>query len=425
MSHPDHSESRRTLLKGGSAAVTAAFIGPLAAMATRVAEAACVPATASSLGVSPYGPLAPVNDQTTGLPILQLPSGFSYKSYGWRGDRMSDGLNTPTTHDGMGVVSSRRVGRSNEIILVRNHEQGNGANPANIIGASLASVAKYDTGITATGITGYQLGGTTNLVFRDGSFVESYASFGGTYRNCAGGSSAWGSWLTNEEIRTNTVSSTGKRHGYIFEVPADTSLTAANSNPIIDMGRMAHEACAIDPTTGYWYLTEDQGNANTLYRFLPDNVEGGLNSLHAGGTLQGLKVRNVMHADLRLPTLCHAVLRGGQRLGERPLHPGLWQRRRHLRCQRGLLGRGGRGVLHRQAGDHGTGARRSHLGARPRDEHPEGDLHQQRHPHRQLAGQPVRQPARRGRVQRGRRQHRPERRRTGGVPAPDGAAFGR
>ena len=70
------------------------------------------------------------------------------------------------------------------------------------------------------------------------------------------------------------------------------------------MGRMAHEASAIDPATGYWYLTEDQGNANTLYRFLPNNIQGGLNSLHAGGRLQGLKVRNVQNADLRDPMLC-------------------------------------------------------------------------------------------------------------------------
>ncbi len=110
--------------------------------------------------------------------------------------------------------------------------------------------------------------------------------------------------MTNEELRSNAVSSTGRKHGYIFEVPADTSQTAANTEPILDMGRMAHEACALDPDTGYWYLTEDQGNANTLYRFRPNDLDGALNSLHGGGLLQGLKVKNVNHADLRLPTLC-------------------------------------------------------------------------------------------------------------------------
>ncbi len=302
MQHDDISNGRRSLLKGGSAAVFAAFGGPIAALASRTAEAAqCVPATASTLVASPYGPLAPVNDQVTGLPLIQLPPGFTYKSYGWTGDTMSDDLPTPSTHDGMGVVSMRKVGRSTEYILVRNHERSTSTNAANILGASLSSVAKHDVGVTGSN---YQIGGTTNLVFRDGNFVESYASFGGTYRNCAGGSSAWGSWLTNEEIRSNSVSSTGKKHGYIFEVPADTSETAANPLPIVDMGRMAHEASAIDPDTGYWYLTEDQGNANTLYRFRPHNANGGLDSLHAGGLLQGLKVKGVMNADLRMPTLC-------------------------------------------------------------------------------------------------------------------------
>ena len=87
-------------------------------------------------------------------------------------------------------------------------------------------------------------------------------------------------------------------------MPADTSVTAASTVPLVDMGRFAHEASAIDPDTGYWYLTEDQGDANTLYRFRPNNVQGGLGSLHAGGRLQGLKVKGVMNADLRYPALC-------------------------------------------------------------------------------------------------------------------------
>jgi secreted PhoX family phosphatase len=301
MKNFDISTSRRGVLKGSSAAVFAAFAGPIAAMASRVAEAStCVPGAASALGISPYGVLAPVNDMTTGLPLLHLPPGFSYKSYGWVNDVMTDGLATPSNHDGMGVVRSRKVGRSTEMVLVRNHERSTSTLASGILGASLSSVAKHDTGKTGGS---YQSGGTTNLVFRDGNFVESYASFGGTYRNCAGGSSNWGSWMTNEEIRSNSVSDTGKRHGYVFEIPADTSENAANPDPIIDMGRMAHEASALDPETGYWYLTEDQGNANTLYRFRPTNLDGGLNSLHAGGDLQGLKVKGVMNADLRMPTL--------------------------------------------------------------------------------------------------------------------------
>lgn len=300
-----HDPTRRGLLKGSGAAITAAFAGPVAALATRVAGAAepgaCQAATASAVVASPYGPTAPVNDLSTGLPLIELPAGFSYKSYGWRGDPMSDGSPTPAAHDGMGIVVARRVGRSSEIILVRNHELSTSTDPNRIIGAGRSNVAKHDIGLTGTN---YQIGGNTNLVWRDGNWVGSYASFGGLNRPCAGGSTLWGSWLSNEEIRSNAVSSTGKRHGYVFEVPADTTLTAANPEPIVAMGRMAHEASAIDPATGYWYLTEDQGNANTLYRFLPASIGGGLNSLHAGGRMQGLAVRGRPNADLRFPTLC-------------------------------------------------------------------------------------------------------------------------
>ncbi len=293
---------RRGLLKGSGAAIAAAFGGPLAAMSARFANAEeCIAGDASALVPSPYGEPVPTPDLSTGLPVLELPPGFSYKSFGWTGDVMADGRVTPNAHDGMGVVRERRVGRSTEYVLIRNHERSTSSNAANIMGVGLKNVPVYDSGVTGSS---YQIGGNTNLVFRDGQWIESYTSFGGIYRPCAGGSTLWGSWLSNEEVRTNAVSSTGRRHGYIFEVPADISNGAANVEPLIAMGRMAHEASAIDPATGYWYLTEDQGNANTLYRFLPANLNGGLNSLHQGGQLQGLKVRNVTNADLRFPYLC-------------------------------------------------------------------------------------------------------------------------
>ena len=293
---------RRHLLMGSGAAVAAVFGGPLTAMAKRPEyRGECAAAAASPMVDSPYGPTAPTNDLTTGLPLIELPVGFRYSSTGWTGDTMSDGLPTPAAHDGMGVVVQRRIGVGNEIILVRNHELSNSPTASRVLGADREHVAKYDTGTTGVN---YQIGGNTNLVWRNGEWVDSYASFGGIYRPCAGGASTWGSWLSNEELRSNAVSSTGKKHGYVFEIPADTSLNAASTTPIIGMGRFAHEASAIDPATGAWYLTEDQGDANTLYRFLPANASGGLGSLHGGGRLQGLKVKGVTNADLRFPSLC-------------------------------------------------------------------------------------------------------------------------
>ena len=50
-------------------------------------------------GPSPdYGPLQPA---IAGLPLLMLPADFRYRSFGWTGEAMTDGLVTPGVHDGM------------------------------------------------------------------------------------------------------------------------------------------------------------------------------------------------------------------------------------------------------------------------------------------------------------------------------------
>jgi secreted PhoX family phosphatase len=71
---------------------------------------------------SPYGPIRPVQDLATGLPLLQLPVGFNYKSFSWTGDRMDNGQPVPGAHDGMGVVAVRNQDGAKEYVLVRNHE---------------------------------------------------------------------------------------------------------------------------------------------------------------------------------------------------------------------------------------------------------------------------------------------------------------
>ena len=218
---------------------------------------------------SPYGPISPKIDETTGLPLLQLPAGFRYMSYSWTGDALRGGIPCPNMHDGMAIVDE--VGHSGKLILVRNHEGGTGA--------------PYLFGPSIT-YAGDGAGGTTNLRFdaKKGKWEEAWPSLAGTVRNCAGGVTPWGTWITGEET---TVSG----HGWQFEVGKQHG----DPIPIKDMGRFSHEACMIDPETGFVYETEDDGDNSGFYKFVPHSA----GALGNGGDLFMLKVKNVNQADLR------------------------------------------------------------------------------------------------------------------------------
>lgn len=262
--------SRRGFLKGMLSASGLAAVGAgstaaiLNAFAARPARAA----------VSPdYGPLFPAEDEATGLPLLQLPQGFRYISYGWTGDLMKDDRPTPRSHDGMAVISQR----GNNLVLVRNHE----------IRAVTPSFGKK--GITYDPVSG---GGTTNLVFNteDGQFVKSWASIAGTSTNCAGGPTPWESWMTCEETLVGAAQGYQKEHGWVFDVPAETPVIP---QPIKAMGRFVHEAIAVDPETGAIYETEDASSAG-FYRYTPTTY----GKPHAGGALEMLKIVGQHQADL-------------------------------------------------------------------------------------------------------------------------------
>ena len=70
------------------------------------------------------------------------------------------------------------------------------------------------------------------------------------------------------------------------------------------MGRFSHEAAAIDPATGYVYLTEDLRNASGFYRFIPNHTKGKLGSLEAGGRLQAAKVVGTRNTSLITARRC-------------------------------------------------------------------------------------------------------------------------
>jgi secreted PhoX family phosphatase len=256
---------RRSFLK--NAAVTATAAVPFTAFIQRGVAAQEHQGGVRRGHTAGYGPLFETPDQTTGLPLVMLPEGFKYLTFGWRGDALDNGLPTPGAHDGMAAFAAGR-GR---VRLIRNHEQGPG---------TAFSDAAYNPNAS---------GGTTTLEFdtHKGEVVSMRDSISGTIRNCAGGLTPWGTWLTCEET---TLFHAGMEHGYIFEVPVDG---LGDPAPLRDMGRFSHEALAVDPATGYVYETEDAGNSG-FYRFVP-NTPGQMSD---GGALFALKVQGVNVANL-------------------------------------------------------------------------------------------------------------------------------
>ncbi|MGH9247250.1 MAG: alkaline phosphatase PhoX [Acidimicrobiales bacterium] len=198
----------------------------------------------SAAADSPYGPLRPPDGNG-----LALPAGFTSRVIATTGQRVPgsryrwhaapDGGATFAMPDGGWVyVSNSEVA-----------ERGGGV-----------GMVRFDSG---------------------GAITDARSILTGTIRNCAGGPTPWGTWLSCEEYPM----------GRVWECDPEGESPAV-VRPA--MGRFNHEAAAVDPVRGFVYLTEDRPDGG-LYRFrpnaYPDLSAGRLQILtETGGVLRWRRV---------------------------------------------------------------------------------------------------------------------------------------
>ncbi|MBI5088269.1 MAG: DUF839 domain-containing protein, partial [Actinobacteria bacterium] len=260
------------------------------AMVSASASLAGLFATSGPAGAFPIGGYGPLVPDPNG--VVDLPAGFTYKvlatrtavgpyaatQLGLRSPAENLGL-APGSSDGMASFYDPATQRT---YIVLNHEISSGGAsgvPKTFRGNP---VPTWDAGSGPSG------GCTTIVCDANMDVIEHIPALSGCIRNCSGGPTPWGTWLTCEED-TSSISGTTrlKNHGYLFEVDPIHGLT--NGVAYNAMGRANHEAVAIDPSNSTAYITED-ASGGLVYKFVPTDTSQQFGSLGNGGTLYAMKV---------------------------------------------------------------------------------------------------------------------------------------